>query len=112
MADDGIVMRVAVLLVYVALVPGCYVFDEVEAAQRELEHRSPVAAREAREDGDGSKRASAAGASSPGWWEKARVLTREQRDESIVQCHLRGSRRFMGRDDCLSQGGSLRTPQR
>jgi hypothetical protein len=50
MADDGIVMRVAVLLVYVALVPGCYVFDEVEAAQRELEHRSPVAAREARED--------------------------------------------------------------
>jgi hypothetical protein len=53
----------------------------------------------------GQARASASRSSGPSWWETARTIGPELRDETITRCALDGRTEFMRRDNCLARGG-------
>lgn len=95
------VRKWASLLLAAGLCAGCFVFEELDSGMKELERF------------DGKAEASAPPASAPAestapkanWWEKARTLSSEPKNDSIVRCQLGGAVQFMSREDCLGRGG-------
>lgn len=120
-------MRLRVRLVALALVAqlasGCFVFDELDKGNKELDAHSPIRNKAAKE-----KEAKAAAAAAPAtakgkdgkpldpkersrlWWQSARSLStaeKEPSDDPHVRCKISGKERFMLQSDCASQGGKL-----
>jgi hypothetical protein len=44
--------------------------------------------------------------SGPSWWQTARTLGSEQKNEDIIACQVGGRTEFMMRDNCLARGGT------
>ncbi|HVN40708.1 MAG TPA: hypothetical protein VMW19_21280 [Myxococcota bacterium] len=104
--------RVVVLALVAQLTSGCFVFDELDKGNKELDHYSAARNEKARE-----KQAEAAKAA-PGqpeqgekkknWWETARSLSVAEKtpsDNPHVRCRVGGKDTFMLQSDCVSQGG-------
>lgn len=117
-----ILAALVALLVASASLSGCYVLDELDKGQAELDryssanNKKKAAAAKAQADGGaGSAEADGkpAGAS---WWSHARSLNtapgaeqaKADDPDAVVRCELGGSTGFMRRGDCLSQGGRPR----
>jgi len=115
-------LLVALLLAGLAAAPGCFV-DEIDKGMEVYERAGPGAARKVKEREAAAKRAQAEAAKpgkagKPGkpeeklsiaqYWQKARTLGSEPKNESIVGCTLDGRVEYMVRDDCLARGGEPR----
>lgn len=99
------------LLLAVAALPGCFV-NEIDKSMERYEGPRRKAAREAKEAAEAQERAArtpgaqAAGKpAGPSWWETARTLGSDPKNESIAGCQLGGRIEYMLRDDCLARGG-------
>lgn len=100
------------LLLAVAALPGCFV-NEIDKSMENYEGPRRKAAREAAEaKAKEEKRAAGGGGATaagkpagPSWWETARTLGSEAKNESIAGCQLGGRLEYMLRDDCLARGG-------
>jgi hypothetical protein len=115
-------LLVALLLAALAAAPGCFV-DEIDKSMEIYESAGPGAARKVKEQEAAAQRARAEAAKpgkpgKPGkqdekpsiaqYWQKARTLGSEPKNESIVGCSLDGRVEYMMRDDCLARGGEPR----
>ncbi len=99
------VRKWASLLLVAGLCAGCFVFDELDNGMKELERFDNKA--EKAEAPPPSAQAKSAKATPPkeSWWQKARTLGSEPKNENIVRCELAGEIQFMSREDCLGRGG-------
>jgi hypothetical protein len=104
-------MRVLVVILASTLCWGCFVLDEIDAGQKEMN----------RYDGKNKVKSSsetpAAGKSetvSPKermrqWWDSARTFSPRADDakSDVVSCKLGGAVRFMSQGDCQNSGGRV-----
>ena len=126
---DSPLMRLRLRLVALALVAqlasGCFVFDEIDKGNKELDAHSPTRNKAAKEKE--AKATAAAAAAQPGakgkdgkpldpkersrlWWQSAHSLStaeKEPTDNPHVRCKISGKERFMLQSDCASQGGKV-----
>jgi hypothetical protein len=102
-------MRVLVLIVALTLCGGCFVLDEIDAGQKEMDRyggrnkaKAGEAAAKSEEEPSPAQRARA-------WWDKARTITPGSDDakSDIVSCKLGGATRFMSQIDCQNSGGRV-----
>ena len=113
-------LLVALLLAGLAGVPGCFM-EEIDKSMEIYESAGPGAARKTREKQAAAQRArepEPAKSGKPGqqgekpsiaaYWQKARTLGSEPKNESIIGCLLDGRVEYMLRDDCLARGGEPR----
>jgi hypothetical protein len=88
---------------------GCFVFDEIDAGQKEMDRYGgkPASAK-------GEATASKGEEASPAerarqWWDKARTFEPRSEDakSEIVSCKVGGAIRFMSQTDCTNSGGRV-----
>jgi hypothetical protein len=118
-------LGLGLLVVSLAAAPGCFVMDEIESGERQMEryggqfgNRGPEAkggkatsAKEAQAK-PGAAPAAKDGAKPPPptgktWWQTAKSLAGEESTADVAQCRLGGRVEFMLRDDCLARGGRV-----
>jgi hypothetical protein len=100
------------LLLAVAALPGCFL-NEIDKSMENYEGGpGKRAAREAKEAAEAQERTARAPGkpgdakpAGPSWWETARTLGSDPKNEAIAGCQLGGRVEYMLRDDCLSRGG-------
>ncbi len=103
-------MRCLALLIAALLLPGCFAFEEIDKGMEIMEAHTPLVNKKKREE---EVRARDASPAKPdprvAWWKNARSLGPRSKSESetLVNCLVGGSTRFMRRDDCLTRGGSI-----
>jgi hypothetical protein len=99
-------VRTLILLLVSTLCWGCFVLDEIDAGQKEMDRYSV-------KDGK-AKTAAVAKSDEPSpkerarqWWQKVRSIDPLPPDASgdIVSCKVDGSVRFMSQTDCQHSGG-------
>jgi hypothetical protein len=104
-------MRALVLLLAACLCSGCFVFDEIDAGQKEMDRyggKTPAkqeAATAAKQEPQVSPKEQARQ-----WWDKARSITPGEDtsgSSGIVKCRLDGALRFMSETDCSNSGGRV-----
>ena len=113
-------LRLIALALVTVLGLGCFVFDELDAAEKLLD--SPSFADEktnkpgAPRQPDPAQQPEAAPAkrfadrpSLGEWWKKTRSLTAGEVSDEVVKCELGGTTQFMRRPDCLARGGTPRS---
>lgn len=88
---------------------GCFVLDEIDAGQKEMDRYSgkpPEAAAEAKDSKD--KELSPAERARQ-WWDSARTFEPRSEDakSDIVSCKVGGAIRFMSQIDCQNSGGRV-----
>ena len=88
---------------------GCFVFDEIDAGQKEMDRyggKPPEAAGEATASKD--KEPTTAERARQ-WWDKARTFEPRSDDakSDIVSCKVGGAIRFMRQIDCQNSGGRV-----
>jgi len=110
-------MRRLLLCLLPALCLGCFVLEELEAAD-ELVGKSTQGAR-AEEKAEAAKTSAAEQEKAKRerirqWWDGARTLDPDPDpptgDQAFVQCHLRGTSFLTRQADCLSRGGRPGAP--
>jgi hypothetical protein len=100
-------MRTLVLILACALSSGCFVFDEIDAGQREMDRYGgkgrPESAEVAKSEQPSPKERARQ------WWDKARTLTPREDDakSDIVSCDVNGAIRFTTQTDCQHIGGRV-----
>ena len=112
---DGSVMslRLVALALTTSLLLGCFVLDELDAAENLMEKPGfsseqkkkpgpPEQPQAVRDTGNADR------VPVSDWWKKARSLTSGEVDDGIVRCELGGATQFMRRPDCLARGGTPR----
>ena len=102
--------RLAVILVS-ALCCGCFVLDEIDAGQKEMNRYDT---KKSSETSDASPTAAKDKAPSPAerarqWWNSAHTFTPRADDakSDIVTCKVGAAIRFTTQSDCTSQGGRV-----
>lgn len=95
-------LRALALVLLLAPLGGCFVFDEIDNSKKMMS-KQPEAKAQA-----GAAGTAAAAEKPPNWWEKASSLTPGEGDASIVGCRLEGRLQFMREADCLTRGGRPR----
>lgn len=94
------------LLLGIAVLPGCFL-DEIDKSMEQYEgpRRKAAEASKAADAKPSAAGAPAAKPAGPSWWETARTLGSDPKNEAIAGCQLGGRVEFMLRDDCLARGG-------
>lgn len=113
-------MRSAALLAaLLLLVPGCFVFEELEAGRKIMEQHSPkTAAKKPEPAAPAASAPSGAGddggllAQLQGWLAERSARTGAERpqhdpDDVPVRCRIGGSTRFVRKSDCQLRGGRI-----
>jgi hypothetical protein len=96
-------MRIAILwLGMIFAGTGCFL-DEIDKAGEWQKPKN--AAAEPVQDPEPPQPAAA---TRPNWWATAKSLGSEESSAEIVQCSVGNTTQFMGRDDCLARGGSIK----
>ena len=88
---------------------GCFVFEELDSGMEWME-RTDAAKKKPSDSSTGTASAQNQNAeqqrpTGAEWWKKARSLSSDEIDASIVQCQIGGSVQFMRRTDCEARGG-------
>jgi hypothetical protein len=109
-------LRLVVLALTTILGLGCFVFDELDAAQalmdkpgfsdkqqQKKKKPDPAPQSEAAPEKSHADRPSVGD-----WWKKTRSLTSGEVSDEIVRCELGGATQFMRRPNCLARGGTPR----
>ncbi len=106
-------LRLVAVVLTAVLGLGCFVLDELDAAQNLMD--KPSFADEQKKKPDAKEEARPAAekvhANRPSvrdWWKKTRSLTSGEVSNEFVKCELDGSMQFMHRPDCLARGGTPR----
>lgn len=104
--------RIVALCLVACLGLGCFVFNELDSGQKELDrygsaqsphHAQPAPAAPTAVGPDAKAESSSPTAA---WWKKAHTLTSEKVDPSIAPCRIHGRVQFMRKNDCAVRGGS------
>jgi hypothetical protein len=103
-------MRQLAVILVSALFFGCFIFDEIDAGQKEMDRydgKSKAAKEKATETA--KKDEPSAKDRARAWWDKARTFSPRSDDESsdIVSCSIDGAIRFMSQTDCQNSGGKI-----
>ena len=108
--------RILALAAVLALGPGCFVIDELDAGMELMKESSPnggkkAAAEPAPEPVARTKKKPDARVALAKWWKGARTPTSGPKDggpaADIVTCRLGGKTLFMTKTDCEVQGGKF-----
>ncbi len=98
-------MRAILASLAACLLCGCFVMDELDAADAQLGKATP---KETESGATGAQTAQAGeGEEKESWWDKARTISSEEVSSEIVGCDLPGGRQFMKREDCQVRGGRV-----
>jgi hypothetical protein len=104
--------RVVLLALVAQLATGCFVFDELDKGNQELDRHSATRNEKAKEKAAAAAKAApgkpAEGDKKKSWWESARSLSMAEKapsDDPHVRCRVDGKETFMVQSDCVSQGG-------
>jgi hypothetical protein len=107
----GLRLVAVVLTAWLGL--GCFVLDELDAAEdlmekpsfAEKQKKQPAAKEQPR---PAAEKAQPNRPSVRDWWKKTRSLTSGEVSSEFVSCELNGATQFMHRPDCLARGGTPR----
>ena len=115
------VRQVLALALVAVLGLGCFVFDELDAAEDLMERPSfsnektkqPAKPREPdtppQQPEAAPEKRLVDRLSEGEWWKKTRSLTSGEVSDEFVKCELGGKTQFMRRPDCLARGGTPRS---
>ena len=114
------VLRILALALVTVLGLGCFVFEELDAAEDLMERPSfsnektkePAKPRQpdTPQQAEAAPEKSFTDRLSEGeWWKKTRSLTSGEVSDEFVKCDLGGKTQFMRRPDCLARGGTPRS---
>jgi hypothetical protein len=95
-------VRTIGLLLACVFASGCFVFDELDAAEKIMEDLSPTKPAAAPAEN------APAAQSGAGWWANAKSLDGRPTgdgESQVVSCTVGKTTKFMRKGDCLSQGG-------
>jgi hypothetical protein len=105
-------MRVLVVILASSLCWGCFVLDEIDAGQKEMDRYDGKGA--AKESSEAPAAGAKAETESPQarmrkWWDGARTFSPRADDakSDVVSCKLAGTVRFMSQGDCQNSGGRI-----
>ncbi|MEB2346267.1 MAG: hypothetical protein OZ948_16195 [Deltaproteobacteria bacterium] len=93
------------LLLGLAVLPGCFLDEIDKSMERYQGSRKTAEASKPAGSKPAAAGAPAAKPAGPSWWETARTLGSDPKNEAIAGCQLAGRVEFMLRDDCLARGG-------
>jgi hypothetical protein len=104
-------LRLAVLALTAVLGLGCFVLDELDAADNLMDKPSFSDKQKKKPDVQeqpqpAAEKVQANRPSVGDWWKKTRSLTSGEVSNEFVKCELGGATRFMRRPDCLARGGT------
>ena len=104
-------MRRLLVILVSTLCWGCFVLDEIDSGQKEMDRYDSKNKGKTAEGAEaaapsGEKQMSTA-ERARAWWDKARTFEPRSDDEKsdIVSCKVDGTTRFMSQADCANSGG-------
>ena len=105
-------MRLLVVILASTLCWGCFVLDEIDAGQKEMNRYDGKGA--TKDAGEAAPAAGKSETASPKermrqWWNSARTFSPRADDakSDVVSCKLGGTLRFMSQSDCTNSGGRI-----
>jgi len=102
--STGSICRSLFVAGLLAAATGCFALDELDKASALSKGPAAKAAAE-KPEADATTAAKPAAPNAKGWWQTARTLGSDKRDEGITRCEFSGRSEFMLRDDCVARGG-------
>jgi hypothetical protein len=98
--------RLAVILAS-TLCWGCFVLDEIDAGQREMDRYGSKGKGAATAEAAAKEKEPSPAERARQWWDKARTFEPRSEDakSDIVSCRVGGAIRFMSQVDCQNSGG-------
>jgi len=103
------ILRTLAVVLVSTLCWGCFVFDEIDAGQKEMDRYGGKPS-EAKSETTASKEKEPSPAErARQWWDKARTFEPRTDDakSDIVSCRVDGTIRFMSQGDCTNSGGRI-----
>jgi hypothetical protein len=103
-------MRRFVVILASTLCWGCFVFDELDAGDKEMDRYSGKKTEGAASEATASKDKEPSPAErARQWWNSARTFSPRKDDakSDIVTCKVDGAIRFMSQTDCANSGGRV-----
>ena len=100
--------RLAVILA-ATLCWGCFVLDEIDAGQKEMDRYGGKPTGATAEAASSKEKEPSPAERARQWWDKARTFEPRSEDakSDIVSCKLDGAIRFMSQADCQNSGGRV-----
>ena len=106
----------SLLLAACLVLPGCFVIEEIDAGQKEMDRRAGPRAKPESNKFDGpdwedlgnllpGQKKKTAKERAKDYWDTAKTIAPGTMSEGIAKCLLDGSVQFMSQDDCLARGG-------
>ena len=101
-------MRVLAVLAACVFFCGCFVLDEIDAGQKEMD-RYDKDKKTSEEPAAGKAETASPQERAKQWWNSARTFAPREDDakSDVVTCKLGGTARFMSRTDCQNSGGRV-----
>lgn len=102
-------MRRLVLILAAALCSGCFVFDEIDAGQKEMDRYGSKGKGATAEAAAAKEKEPSPAERAREWWNKARTFEPRSEDakSDIVSCKVDGGIRFTTEADCQNSGGRI-----
>jgi hypothetical protein len=102
-------MRRLVLILAAALCSGCFVLDEIDAGQKEMDRYGSKGKGATAEAAVAKEKEPSPAERARDWWNKARTFEPRSEDakSDIVSCKVDGSIRFTTQADCQNSGGRV-----
>jgi hypothetical protein len=102
-------MRRLVLILAAALCSGCFVLDEIDAGQKEMDRYGSKGKGATAEAAAAKEKEPSPAERAREWWNKARTFEPRSEDakSDIVSCKVDGSIRFTSQADCQNSGGRI-----
>ena len=103
-------MRALAVLAASLVFCGCFVFDEIDAGQKEMDrYDKNKTTSETAEPGKAKSETASPQERAKQWWNSARTFAPREDDakSNVVSCKLGGKVRYMSQTDCQNSGGRV-----
>jgi hypothetical protein len=107
-------MRVLIVIAASFFCFGCFVLDEIDAGQKEMDRYTAKSSKPSDAKTTDGKAKSGGEQPTPmerakQWWSSARTFSPREDDATsdVVQCKVDGKIRFMSKSDCSNSGGRI-----
>jgi len=102
-------MRVLAVILASSLCWGCFVFDEIDAGQKEMDRYDVKRKASGEAAAPGKPETASPQERMKQWWNSAHTFSPRADDakSDVVSCKLGGSVRFMNQVDCQNSGGRV-----
>ena len=100
-------MRRLLVILVSTLCWGCFVLDEIDSGQKEMDRYDSKNKGKTAEAAAPQEKQMSTAERARIWWDKARTFEPRSDDEKsdIVSCRVDGTTRFMSQADCTNSGG-------